>query len=56
MDGGVDQGPRFQERVGGGWSKFRSVVFLLFLMSTKKKMALFLRLPTRAGLVDGGVN
>ena len=63
---GGDQGPRFQERVGGGgWSKFRNVcrIFVVSNMYKKKEEKWrFLKdalwggegVPTRAGLVDGG--
>ena len=45
MDGGVDQGPRFQERVGGGGgANFATcVVFLLFLTCTNKKKGRFVK-------------
>ena len=56
VDGGVDQGPWLQERVGG-------VVFLSFLTRTKRRKMFFFEgcpvgwggVPTGAGLVDGGV-
>ena len=43
VDGGVDQGPWFQGRVGGSWKgQGTCVVFLLFLTRTKRrKMAFF---------------
>ena len=62
MDGGVDQGPRFQERVGGGVEQIR--IFVVSNVYKKKEKWRFLKdalwggegVPTRAGLVDGGVN
>ena len=69
MDGGVDQGPWLQERVGGAVGAMANfatcVVFLSFLTCTKRRKMAFFEgcpvgwgggVPTGAGLVDGGVD
>ena len=65
VDRGVDQGPVPGKGWGGGGANFATcVVFLLFRTCTKKEKWRFLKaalwggegVPTRAGLVDGGVN
>ena len=51
VDGGVDQGPRFQERVRQGWSKFRDVcrIFVVSNAYKKKKNAVFEGCPVGWG-------
>ena len=64
MDGGVDQGPWLQERVGAMANFATCVVFLSFLTRTKRRKMAFFEgcpvgwggVPTGAGLVDGGVD